>query len=472
VVLAAALAGCGVVVGGAIDRGNDLLMFPFRKGLFFGAYEYANPSEEGWRVLPARHDMGDVTLGIAISGGGSRSAYFAACVLEALGHEKIPGTSKTFLDEVDYISAVSGGSLTAAYYCANRHRKGFPEDNAAFFARMKEDLSRDFELESAWRFLAGSFALVEFTYYDTWNIFSALWDSDFLDDQTFGDLDPSGPILIVNATSYDTGEKFVFSRAPLEKRSLPRIEELLGSRVGMWTGSAKLGATMTFETLDSNIGRCPLSTAIAASAAVPGILGPVVLRDRKTKTDVHLGDGGIYDNHGLESLLLAMLPEVNAHPERPAIILVIDGAGFFESGEKAGSLTTLAEFMDRVTAISWVRSAGYEAIALRFAQEEAIRRGEGYPFRHIVAETISLYDAEGLSKAVSDPTKLTSVMSALKAVPTRFSISPEAAAAIRESAAPLTNAAMGRLERDMIERRRRLAEPTSPPAGVPSSGSR
>ena len=55
-------------------------------------------AEDGWFV------------GLAISGGGSRSANFSAAVmfeLQRLG----------LLDRVDVISSVSGGSLTAAYYC-------------------------------------------------------------------------------------------------------------------------------------------------------------------------------------------------------------------------------------------------------------------------------------------------------------------------------------------------------------------
>src|SRR5204862_4269572 len=49
-------------------------------------------------------------VGLALSGGGSRSANFAAsCMfqLERLG----------LLDKVDYISSVSGGSLAASCYC-------------------------------------------------------------------------------------------------------------------------------------------------------------------------------------------------------------------------------------------------------------------------------------------------------------------------------------------------------------------
>src|SRR3954470_12003246 len=51
-------------------------------------------------------------VGLAISGGGSRSANFAAAAMFQLQRLGV-------LQRVDYISSVSGGSLTAAYYCTH-----------------------------------------------------------------------------------------------------------------------------------------------------------------------------------------------------------------------------------------------------------------------------------------------------------------------------------------------------------------
>src|SRR5438094_148244 len=75
----------------------------------------------------ARHHFGSARarddgffIGIAISGGGLRSANFsAACLfqLQKLG----------LLEHVDCISSVSGGSLTAAYYCLSDDRGWNPE---------------------------------------------------------------------------------------------------------------------------------------------------------------------------------------------------------------------------------------------------------------------------------------------------------------------------------------------------------
>jgi predicted acylesterase/phospholipase RssA len=455
-------AGCGAVVGGLVDRANDFVMYPFREWLFLGAYDHANDWEGRWHTLPTTHDLGDVTLGIAISGGGSRSAYFAACVLDELGRKKIPGTKKTYLDEVDFVSAVSGGSLAASYWCANRHREGFPAGHDEFFERMRADMSKDFELRALARFGLGSWALVEFTGYDSWNIFASIWDANFFGGITFGDLDPAGPILIVNATCYETGQKFVFSRLPLSARELPRLDEILGDTHSVtWTGESRLGATMSFESLDQSIAPCPLSTAVAASAAVPGVLGPVVLRGKGDR-DLHLGDGGVYDNHGFEALLQAMLPAVKAHPEKLAIILIIDGAGFFASGASAGKLKTTGQYMDRVTAIAWLRNAGFEQVAYAFAQREALRSGPDYPFRRVVVETVSLYDDMGLAIAVPDPVVRQQILTELRGVGTRFSIDEDARSAIAHASPPLTEAAVARLESSVTTRRKLLEELDAP----------
>jgi hypothetical protein len=53
-------------------------------------------------------------LGLAISRGGSRTQYFGLGVL--IGLDEIKDENKTFLNEIDYFSTVSGGGFGAAYY--------------------------------------------------------------------------------------------------------------------------------------------------------------------------------------------------------------------------------------------------------------------------------------------------------------------------------------------------------------------
>src|SRR4051812_17984956 len=61
---------------------------------------------------------------VTFSGGGKRAAAFSYGVLEALRDVKVTtpdGDVHPLLDEIDLISAVSGGAFTAAYYALHGH---------------------------------------------------------------------------------------------------------------------------------------------------------------------------------------------------------------------------------------------------------------------------------------------------------------------------------------------------------------
>jgi NTE family protein len=83
------------------------------------------PREQtGYRLqnLAVEQNSDDIVLTVAFSGGGYRASALAYGVLEELRRIEIDrGTEKRrLLDEIDFISAVSGGSLTAAYYALHR----------------------------------------------------------------------------------------------------------------------------------------------------------------------------------------------------------------------------------------------------------------------------------------------------------------------------------------------------------------
>ena len=67
---------------------------------------------------PIAAGAGEIWLSLAFSGGGTRAAAFAYGVLEELRDTEIRvnGRSIRLLDEVDTISAVSGGTFPAVYY--------------------------------------------------------------------------------------------------------------------------------------------------------------------------------------------------------------------------------------------------------------------------------------------------------------------------------------------------------------------
>ena len=85
------------------------------------------------RVPPAGPDSACVTpapdhevlIGVALSGGGSRAALFGAAGLEALGRLPAPGGGAV-LEQVTYLSSVSGGSVAATAYASQKPPRETP----------------------------------------------------------------------------------------------------------------------------------------------------------------------------------------------------------------------------------------------------------------------------------------------------------------------------------------------------------
>ena len=58
----------------------------------------------------------EVFVGLSVSGGGSRAALFAASAFKTLSQLRVGPEQRSLLEQVSYISSVSGGSLASAYY--------------------------------------------------------------------------------------------------------------------------------------------------------------------------------------------------------------------------------------------------------------------------------------------------------------------------------------------------------------------
>ena len=153
----------------------------------------------------ANFTMGDRELkdgrfvGLALSGGGSRSAVFGAAVLKELDRVGI-------LSQVDVLSAVSGGALPAAYYALEGYRAiSFAE---SLMERMGYDIQREV--------MARTYAPHKLVRYWLTDRIEAETVIRVLDDElfhgaTYADLNPAQPKLLLNATNALTGEPFVLS---------------------------------------------------------------------------------------------------------------------------------------------------------------------------------------------------------------------------------------------------------------------
>ena len=268
--------------------------YPINPPLASHAPDYGHRFENS-RVQPG--ESADVLVVLLISGGGTRAAALAYGALEALRDTRVvvAGKEKSLLAEVDYISAVSGGSTVAAYYGLYRDRL-FADFADRFLYR---DVQQELKVRLGW---------------NVWRVASPRYGrgdllADYLNEEvfrgaTFRDLARAPqPFVIISATDISLGAQFPFSQE-------------------------------RFDLLCSDLGEVPVARAVAASMALPPYFSPITfwnyagqcgyvpppwLKDRpeaddRTRHDleemrsyldrerrpyIHLFDGGLVDNLSL-----------------------------------------------------------------------------------------------------------------------------------------------------------------------------
>ena len=254
--------------------------------------------------LEASGNSDSLFIALTFSGGGMRASALAYGVLERLAAEPVTweGRSLRLLDEVDYINAVSGGSMTAAYYAL--HRDGlFRDFHKRFFERNLQDRleSRILQLASIPRLMSSRYGRIDMV--------QEFLDEMLYDGKTFADIPRRKPYVSISASDIGLGARFEFTQ-------------------GM------------FDLLCSGLDQFPVSRAVAASSAVPMVFSPVTLwnyagscalpafppapraqgglmvarqeqrlreltsyLDRQKRPFIHLLDGGLADNIGIRALM-------------------------------------------------------------------------------------------------------------------------------------------------------------------------
>jgi len=237
-----------------------------------------------------------MNIALALSGGGFRATVFHLGVLARLAKEDQ-------LENVTYLSTVSGGTLCAGLvYALNNFQ--WPNSNEYQEKVLPEarKVMTTIDIKDAMikRVLIRIFEIMDTRADDLSALMQEHWGIDI----ALKDL-PEAPRWMINATCYETGKNWRFERF-------------------------RMGDYLFGYTHDTDI---PLSDAMAASAGFPGLIGALSLEtsnknwfkykasleeslvlnegepiESKTTpiqpaySPVHLWDGGVYDNHGLEGL--------------------------------------------------------------------------------------------------------------------------------------------------------------------------
>ncbi|MEP5153009.1 patatin-like phospholipase family protein [Planktotalea sp.] len=256
-------------------------------------------------ALPIAPSKGDEQaqpfVGLALSGGGARAAVFGAAGMKALH-------ASGLLTPVTHVSSVSGGGFPASYFAL--HPMPAEGTGDAYFEQMLDVIAHDYfwdtqmqQLRKPRRAFSPSRRLV--------SLQDALERPDFLGTATFADL-PQDRTFFFNSVSYDTAQ-----RVPLSNGALPAPEDANSASV-----LPKRLRSLTFSdavNLRAAPSDFPVSLAVASSAAFPPYLGPNTIEVLQANGEAaqywHLGDGGVFENLGLETLreaVFAQGPNQNA----------------------------------------------------------------------------------------------------------------------------------------------------------------
>jgi predicted acylesterase/phospholipase RssA len=286
-------------------------------------------------------------IGVALSGGGFRASLFHIGVLAKLAELDL-------LRHVEVISCVSGGSIIGAFYylelkklleSGNTSRADYlrlVDDVAKKFLAGVQDNLRTRVAASPWKGIKMAFA----SGYSRSDVIGELYQEHFYDHtgvagkeppRVMSDLpiQPAGfagafnpkydnwrlsakvPMLVLNATTMNTGHNWQFTAT--------------------WMGESPQAISATIDAIpryrrmyykDAPPAhqQIPIGRAVGASACVPGLFEPIVLRNLYPDRTVRLIDGGVHDNQGLSSLL-----EQNCR-----VILISDASGQMQEQPNPG----------------------------------------------------------------------------------------------------------------------------------------
>ncbi|MDQ1335274.1 MAG: hypothetical protein QG552_2224 [Thermodesulfobacteriota bacterium] len=410
--------------------------------------------ETGYRarnlITPENDDQVLILMGF--SGGGTRAAAFSYGVLEAFRDTTVTirGSQRRLLDEIDWISAVSGGSFTAAYYGLFRERT-FEDFETRF---LKKDIQG--ELAKATLFNPINWVKLASAFYDRSDLAAEYYDKHVFEGKTYGDLlARKVPMVVINATDMVHGTRVSFLQD-------------------------------TFDVFCSDLSSLPVARACAASSAIPMVLSPVTLRsyagqcgfhmpkameeamkpprdvssrrfdlannmmpflDSQRKPYIHLVDGGVADNLGLRAALervtlmgspwttLQYARMENVH--KIVFVLVNAETEIDDKWDRSEIIPPFAAMLDSYSSIA-IERYNMETVALlmesfpRWADE--IRRGR-CGSQPISAEPGSCGDIEFyLVQVKFDALDDEAERSVLKRLPTSFVLKPEEVDHLRDSA--------------------------------------
>jgi predicted acylesterase/phospholipase RssA len=378
----------------ATDRGRQTpawnTLFEALKEIY-GKEREAQAAEHMAEAACASAFMGKI--GLALSGGGFRAALYHIGVLAKLAELDL-------LRKVEALSCVSGGSIIGAHYYLEvrklMHEKTDREITKQDYIGIVKRVERDFldgvQTNIRTRVLANPWTNLKMIFSSNYSrtrrvgelyekkIFARVQDGEgdiprWLNELIFRprgeapDFQPKNdnwrraakvPILILNATTLNTGHNWQFTATWMGEPPSSIDSEV--------DGNYRL-RRMYYEQAPGDHKRIRLGHAVAASSCVPGLFEPLALANLYDGLVVRLVDGGVYDNQGTASLL----------DQGCNILLVSDASGQMNTMNDPGAGLLAVPLRTNSALQARVRVAQYRELSAR-RRSSALR---GLMFIHL-----------------------------------------------------------------------------------------
>jgi predicted acylesterase/phospholipase RssA len=319
------------------------------------------------------------SIGLALSGGGFRAALYHIGVLAKLAEMDL-------LRRVEALSCVSGGSIIGAHYyleVRNLLRKKPDEeitkaDYIEIVNRVEQDFLAGVQTNIRTRVMANPWTNLKMIFSSNYSrtrrvgelyeekIFSRVEDGEGAEPRWLNQLkiqpmgEPDGfhpkndnwrraakvPILILNATTLNTGHNWQFTATWMGEPPASIDSEV--------DGNYRL-RRMYYEQAPDDHKCIRLGHAVAASSCVPGLFEPLALPNLYEGLVVRLVDGGVYDNQGTASLL----------EQGCNILLVSDASGQMNTMNNPGSGLFAVPMRTNSVLQARVRVAQYRELSAR-----------------------------------------------------------------------------------------------------------
>jgi NTE family protein len=304
---------------------------------------------------------------VTFSGGGKRAAAFSFGVLEALRGVKVTtpdGEQHSLLDEIDLVSAVSGGAFTAAYYSL------FGKE--AFDSYAPRFLNHDTEKDLWHKVLApSSWAQLAKPLVSRSDLEVEYFDEELFNGATVYDLMTRSPRVIISATDLVRAQPFAFTRDQLnsicvDPKSVPVARAVFAS-----AATPIYFAPLVMQTFAGQCGYQPPDGVTAHATGgrdhyrrerAERLLS---FLDSKNLPYLHLADGAFADNLGARAILdeVALGDTVtdalrrNGYSRaRRMLFIVVDArTGFDETYAQRPTPLGIKKVMDAVVSVTFNR---------------------------------------------------------------------------------------------------------------------